>query len=87
MSNLVPEPWRETLERVSDKVGHFLTRLVPWKKHEHSPERLTAETLPAFMQHGGPLLDMHETPDDLIIRPKCRDCRETISRWSLSASG
>ena len=68
MSNLIPEPWREALERVSDKVDHFLTRLASWKKHEHSPEKINAETLPDFMQRGGPLLDMHETPDDLIIR-------------------
>jgi len=68
MSNLMPEPWREALERVSDKVGHFLTKFVPGKKQEQTPERITADTLPAFMQLGGPLLDMHETPDDLIIR-------------------
>ena len=68
MSNLLPEPWREALERVSDRIGHFLTRLVPGKNPEQSPERITAETLPAFMQLGGPLLDMHETPDELIIR-------------------
>jgi HSP20 family protein len=68
MSNLLPEKWSEALERVHDKVGHFLTRLVPWKKQEFSPERITADTLPAFMKLGGPLLDMHETPEELIIR-------------------
>jgi len=68
MSNLLPEKWSEALERVHDKVGHFLTRLVPWKKQGLSPERITADTLPAFMQFGGPLLDMHETPEELIIR-------------------
>jgi HSP20 family protein len=68
MSNLLPEKWSEALERVHDKVGHFLTRLVPRKKQELSPERITADTLPAFMQLGGPLLDMHETAEELIIR-------------------
>jgi len=68
MSNLLPEKWGESLERVHDKVGHFLTKLMPWKKEEHSPERLTADTLPGFMQFGGPALDMHETSDELIIR-------------------
>ena len=68
MSNLLPEKWSEALERVHDKVGHFLTRLVPWKKQELSPERITADTLPGFMQLGGPLLDMHETADELVIR-------------------
>lgn len=61
MSSLLPEKWGEALERVHDKVGHFLTRVMPWKKQEHFPERITADTLPAFMQSGGPLLDMHET--------------------------
>lgn len=68
MSNLLPEKWSEKLERVHDKVGHFLNRLVPWKKQEPSPERLTADIIPAFMKGGGPLLDMHETPEELIIR-------------------
>ncbi|QSV45397.1 Hsp20/alpha crystallin family protein [Geobacter benzoatilyticus] len=68
MSNLLPEKWSEALERVHDKVGHFLTRLMPRKNEEHSPERITADTLPAFMQFGGPSLDMHETSDELIIR-------------------
>jgi HSP20 family protein len=68
MSNLIPEKWREELERVHDKVGQFLTKLVPWKKQEHLPEMITADTIPEFMQLGGPLLDMHETSDELIIR-------------------
>jgi len=68
MSNLLPEKWSEALERVHDKVGHYLNRLVPWKKQEPSPERITADTLPAFIKFGGPLLDMHETPEELIVR-------------------
>ncbi|MDD2850520.1 MAG: Hsp20/alpha crystallin family protein [Desulfuromonadaceae bacterium] len=68
MSNLLPEKWSEALERVHDKVGHFLNRLVPWKNQEPSPEKITADTLPAFMKLGGPLLDMQETPDELIVR-------------------
>ena len=68
MPNLLPEKWSEALERVHDKVGNYLNRLVPWKKQEQSPERITADTLPAFIKLGGPLLDMHETPDELIVR-------------------
>lgn len=68
MSNLLPEKWSGALERVHDKVGSFLAGLVPRKKQELSPEGITADTLPAFMQLGGPLLDMHETPEELIVR-------------------
>jgi HSP20 family protein len=68
MSNLLPEKWSEALERVHDKVGNFLNRVVPRKKQEQSPERITADTLPAFMKLGGPLLDMHETSEELIVR-------------------
>ncbi|MGE0919840.1 Hsp20/alpha crystallin family protein [Trichlorobacter lovleyi] len=68
MSNLLPEKWSDALERVHDKVGHFLNKLNPWKKEEYTPERITADTLPAFMRLGGPLLDMHETADELVIR-------------------
>ncbi|MDD2897365.1 MAG: Hsp20/alpha crystallin family protein [Desulfuromonadaceae bacterium] len=68
MSNLLPEKWSEALERVHDKVGHFLNKLVPWKKQEQSPERITADTLPAFMEVGGPLLDMYETTEGLVVR-------------------
>jgi len=68
MSNLLPEKWSEALERVNDKIGHFLTKVAPWKKQELSPEWITTDTLPAFMKLGGPLLDMHETPEELIVR-------------------
>lgn len=68
MSNLLPEKWSEALERVHDKVGHFLNKLNPLKKESQTPERITADTLPVFMQFGGPSLDMHETADELIIR-------------------
>lgn len=68
MSNLLPEKWSEALERVHDKIGHFLNKLNPWKQEEPAREQITADTLPAFMQLGGPLLDMHESADDLIIR-------------------
>jgi HSP20 family protein len=67
MPNLLPEKWSEALERVHDKVGHFLNKMNPLKKIQ-TPERITADTMPAFMQLGGPLLDMNETPDELIIR-------------------
>lgn len=68
MSNLLPEKWSESLERVHDKVGHFLNKLKPWKKEEQFPERITADTLPVFMHIGGPPVDMQETADELIIR-------------------
>ncbi len=67
MSNLFPEKWRESMERVNDKVNHFISKLVPRKAEEHLPEQITADTIPAFMQLGGPLLDIHETSDELII--------------------
>ena len=68
MSNLLPEKWSEALDRVHDKLGHFLSRLMPWDKQEHSPELISDDILPTFTQLGGPQLDMHETDDDLIIR-------------------
>jgi HSP20 family protein len=68
MPNLLPEKWSEALERVHDKVGNLLNRLAPWNKQEQSPERMTADTFPSFIKLGGPLLDMHETPDELIVR-------------------
>jgi len=68
MSSLVPDRLREALERAHDKFGHFLTRLVPRKNEESFPEKITADAMPAFWQTGGPLLDMHETADELIIR-------------------
>ena len=68
MSTLLPDRWSEALERVHDKIGHFLGKLNPWKKNELSPERITADNLPGFMKLGGPSIDMHETADDLVIR-------------------
>ena len=68
MSSLVPDRLREALERAHDKFGHFLTRVVPRKNEESLPEKITADAMPAFWQTGGPLIDMHETADELIIR-------------------
>lgn len=68
MSNLLPEKWFEGLGRIHDKIGNFLDKLNPRKKEEHTPEGITADILPAFMQFGGPALDMHETANELIIR-------------------
>lgn len=68
MSNLVPEKWREALEQVQDKVGSFLNNLMPAAKEGRSLEAMTADTIPAFMQRGGPLIDMHQTAEELVIR-------------------
>jgi HSP20 family protein len=68
MSNLLPDAWREAMERVHDNVGNFLNRLVPWKKQEQYPERITADTLPSKTQSNAPLLDMYESTDDVILR-------------------
>lgn len=67
MSALLPERWKGSLERVSDKIGHFLERLSPYRKNNNGPENITAEVLPAFMQFGGPLLDMRESGHELVI--------------------
>jgi HSP20 family protein len=64
----LPEKWNEALDRVHDKVGHFLSRLMPWDNQEHSPERISDDILPPFSQLGSPLPDMHETDDELIVR-------------------
>lgn len=68
MTTLVPEKWREALEEVQDKVGHFLGNLAPAKKEEHAREGITADTIPVFMRRGGPLVDMRQTSDELVIR-------------------
>jgi len=68
MPNLLPERWKESLEQIQEKAGQFLNKLRTWKKQETSPERLTADLIPTFMQSGGPFLDMHEKNDEYIIR-------------------
>jgi len=93
MSNLLPENWRGALERVHDKVGNFLARLVSWKKQQHSPERITADTIPSFSQSGGPLLDMYESTDDFVIRVEVpgfinkEDCSVELVGKRLIVSG
>ncbi|WP_224983651.1 Hsp20/alpha crystallin family protein [Geomonas agri] len=68
MASLVPEKWREALEHVQDKIGTMLNNLVPARKNEQPLESLSADTIPAFMQRGGPLVDMHETAEELVVR-------------------
>lgn len=67
MPNQLTEQLKETLERVQDKTEHFLDRFKPAKKADSAREHITNDLLPAFMQFGGPPIDMHESADELII--------------------
>lgn len=67
MSTMLPERWKEPMKRVSDKIGHFLEKLVPRKESSGQPEHMTADVLPAFMQFGGPLFEMNESANELLI--------------------
>ena len=69
MSGMLPERWKESLELVSGSIGRFLERLKPHRdpEKEHSPEHVTADVVPAFMQTGGPLLDMYESGTELVV--------------------
>jgi HSP20 family protein len=68
MSTMLPERWKESLEQIGGKLGHFLELLKPHKGPDHNgPEHVTAELLPAFMQSGGPRLDMYESEAELVV--------------------
>jgi len=67
MPNLIPAQWKETLERVQDKTSRFLDKLKPVIKSDTSLESMNEDLIPAFMQFGGPPLDMHESTDELIV--------------------
>lgn len=66
MPDLLPAQWKETLERIKYKAGHFLDKFKA-KQSGTALERITEDQLPAFMQVGGPPLDMHESADELIV--------------------
>jgi HSP20 family protein len=67
MPALLPEHWKQSLERVGDKIGNFLGSLVPHGNHKAGPENMTFDLLPAFMPFGGPLLDMYESGHELVV--------------------
>jgi len=67
MTTMLPEHWKESIERARDRIGNFLERLRPHKGPDNGPEHVTADVLPAFMQTGGPLLDMYETGAELVV--------------------
>jgi HSP20 family protein len=67
MPKLLPSQLKETLERVQEKTGRLLDRVKPSKKTGAAREHITEDLLPAFMQSGGPPLDMHESADELIV--------------------
>lgn len=68
MSSLVPEKWRAALEHVQDKVGSLLSNLTPAGKENRTLETMTADAIPDFMQRGGPLVEMRETQDEVVVR-------------------
>lgn len=59
--------WKETLESVKEKTGQLLEKLRPVKRSDISREHITEDLLPAFMQLGGPFVDMHESAEELIV--------------------
>ncbi len=67
MSDLLPAQWKETLERIKDKAGRFVDKFKQTLQSGTALERITEDQLPAFMQFGGPPLDMHESADELIV--------------------
>ena len=67
MPDLLPAQWKDTLERIKEKAVHFLDKLKLTKQVGTALERITEDQLPAFMQFGGPPLDMHESADELIV--------------------
>ncbi len=62
-----PVQWKETLERVQNKAGRILDKFKPENTADNARERISEDMLPAFMQFGGPPLDMRETDDELIV--------------------
>lgn len=67
MANLLPVQWKENLERLSEKAARVLEKLKPVKRTHHSLERITEDLLPSFIQSGGPLLDVRESANELIV--------------------
>ena len=67
MPNLLPDQWKETLERVQDKAVHFLEKFKKSKNTDSDRERINEDFLPSFIQCGGPPLDMHESAGELIV--------------------
>ena len=67
MTTMLPERWKESIERARDRMGHFLDHLRPHKAPDNGPEHVTADVLPAFMQTGGPLFDIYETGAELVV--------------------
>ena len=67
MPDLLPAQWKETVERIKDKAARFLDKFKQTKRTGTALERITEDQLPAFMQFGGPPLDMHESADELIV--------------------
>lgn len=67
MSELLPVQLKETLGRIKDNAGNFLNKFRQAKGPDSRSESMTENLLPSFMQLGGPLLDMHESADELII--------------------
>lgn len=67
MHNLLPVQWKESLERIKDKTGHLLEKFSQAKETGSRSESINDDLLPAYMQSGGPPLDMHETADELVV--------------------
>lgn len=67
MPTMAPEQWKESLGQVRDRISRFLERMRPHKDNGSTPEHMAVDVVPAFMQTGGPLLDMHESGTDLVV--------------------
>jgi HSP20 family protein len=68
MATLLPERWKEPLDRVHEKFDNFLERFFNESRtDERMLEPISAELPHKFMQFGRPVLELHEVNDELVV--------------------
>ena len=65
MAQLIPASWKHALENLREEVHHVLDRWLP--KREKSPDTDEESWAPSLIFSDGPVLDLAETDDEVIV--------------------
>ena len=80
MTKLLPAHWRSSVDELRDRVMHTFDRWLPeeWRRESRVDLRDRPQQ---FIASGGPVIDLEETDDDIVVTAELWVSTRAISTW------